>query len=226
MDGPVPTVLHRWVGYHAPSLRRLTIAGGVGIAACALSAPFVRWQVAALVGWDGAALTFLVTVWMALGRADADRTEHFVTREDISRDTARLLLLSAATASLGSVIFALHLAGLEEGGARAALVAVAAVTITVSWTVLNTVFALRYAEDFYRGPRTGIDFGGAPASDRPDFRDFAYVAFTVGMTYQVSDTNLRNRRIRRSVLFHAFLSYLFGVVIVASVVNIVAGLVA
>ena len=72
----------------------------------------------------------------------------------------------------------------------------------------------------------GIDFGGAPADDLPDYRDFAYVAFTVGMTYQVSDTDLRNRRIRRSVLFHAFLSYLYGVIIVASGVNIVAGLVA
>jgi uncharacterized membrane protein len=226
MDGSVPTVLHRWVGYHAPSLRRLTIAAAVGIAGYLLAAPFVRWQVAALLGWDGAALTFLVTVWMTLGRAGAARTEVFVTREDISRDTARFLLLAAAIASLGSVIFALHLAGLEQGGQRAALIAVATVTITVSWTVLNTVFALRYAEDYYRGPPTGIDFGGAEPSDRPDFRDFAYVAFTVGMTYQVSDTNLRNRRIRRSVLLHAFLSYLFGVIIVASVVNIVAGLVA
>jgi uncharacterized membrane protein len=92
--------------------------------------------------------------------------------------------------------------------------------------VLNTVFSLRYAEEYYRGPDDGIDFGGAPPSDRPDYRDFAYVAFTIGMTYQVSDTNLRNRGIRRSVLFHAFLSYLFGVIIVASAVNIVAGLVA
>ena len=100
------------------------------------------------------------------------------------------------------------------------------VTVIVSWVVLNTVFTMRYAEDYYRGPAMGIDFGGAPPDDLPDYRDFAYVAFTVGMTYQVSDTNLRNRRIRRSVLFHAFLSYLYGVVIVASGVNIVAGLVA
>jgi uncharacterized membrane protein len=226
MDGPAPTALHRWVGYHAPAIRRLTIAGGVGVAAFLVSAPFVRWQVGVLAGWDGAALTFLGGVWLALGRAGAARTEMFVTREDLTRDTARLLLLAAAAASLVSVVFALHLAGLEEGRERAELVGVAAVTVAVSWTVLNTVFSLRYAEEYYRGPAGGIDFGGASPSDRPDYRDFAYVAFTIGMTYQVSDTNLRNRRIRRSVLFHAFLSYLFGVIIVASAVNIVASLVA
>ena len=59
MDGPTPTVLHRWVGYHAPALRRLTIAAVIGLVAVALAAPFVRWEVAVLVGWDGAALAFL-----------------------------------------------------------------------------------------------------------------------------------------------------------------------
>jgi uncharacterized membrane protein len=125
-----------------------------------------------------------------------------------------------------SVVYALHVAGDAAGTAQGVLIAVSAVTVAVSWTVLNTVFTLRYAEDFYRGPPTGIDFGGAPADDRPDYRDFAYVAFTVGMTYQVSDTNLRNRRIRRTVLLHAFLAYLYGVVIVAAGVNIVASLLA
>lgn len=226
MDGPAPTVLHRWVGFHAPAVRRLATVGGLGVGAAVLSAPFVRWQLAVLVGWDGAALAFLASVWLTLGRAGAARTEAFVTREDLTRDTARLLLLAAAAASLVSVVFALHLAGLEQGSQRAVLVGVAALTVTVSWTVLNTVFALRYAEEYYRGAPGGIDYGGAPVSDRPDYRDFAYVAFTIGMTYQVSDTNLRNRRIRRSVLLHAVLSYLFGVIIVASAVNIVAGLVA
>ena len=226
MDGPTPTVLHRWVGYHAPALRRLTIAAVIGLVAVALAAPFVRWEVAVLVGWDGAALAFLGSVWPTIVRTDAAGTGAHATRADMTRDTARLLLLTAAAASLASVVFALHLAGLEEGAERGALVAIAAVTVIVSWVVVNTVFTMRYAEDYYRGPAMGIDFGGAPPDDLPDYRDFAYVAFTVGMTYQVSDTNLRNRRIRRSVLFHAFLSYIYGVVIVASGVNIVAGLVA
>lgn len=226
MEGPAPTAYHRWVGWHAPALRRLAVAGVLGLAAGLLAALLVRWEMAVLLGWDAGALAFLGSVWPIIARCDAARTEVLVSREDVSRRTARLLLLAAAAASLVSVVYALHVAGDTEGTAQGVIIAVSTVTVAVSWTVLNTVFTLRYAEDFYRGPPTGIDFGGAPAGDRPDYRDFADLAFTVGMTYQVSDTNLRNRRIRRTVLLHAFLAYLYGVVIVAAGVNIVASLLA
>src|SRR5262249_7353797 len=86
-----------------------------------------------------------------------------------------------------------------------------------SWAVMNTVFTLRYADLHFRSQRGGIEFGGQQGQDRPGYRDFAYVAFTIGMTYQGSDTTLRDPQIRRSVLAHAILSYLFGVVIVAGV---------
>jgi uncharacterized membrane protein len=236
MAMPAPTVYHRWLGWHAADLRRLASAGAAGLATCLVLAPFLRWQVVVLGGWDAAALVFLGSVWPIILRADAAGTEHLVTREDVTRDAARLLLAGACGASLVSVAFALHLAGLETGGWRVLFIAIATLTVVTSWIVVNTVFTLRYAADYYRTPagpsagpdpeaRTAIDFGGAPASDRPDYRDFAYVAFTIGMTYQVSDTNLRNRRIRRTVLVHSVLSYLYGVVIVAAGVNIVAGLV-
>lgn len=235
MARPTPTVLRRWVGYHAPALRRLSVAGALGVIGAVVAAPFARWEVTVLVGWDTAMLAFLVGVWPTIARSDADDTRAHATRDDLTRDTARLLLLGATAASLGAVVFALHLAGLESGGTRQALVALAAATIVASWLVLNSVFTLRYAEEYYRAAPRGraaatdshlpVDFGGAPAADPPDYRDFAYLAFTIGMTYQVSDTNLRNRGIRRSVLLQAVLSYMFGVVIVAAGVNVVAGLV-
>jgi uncharacterized membrane protein len=80
---------------------------------------------------------------------------------------------------------------------------------------------LRYARLYYADPVGGVDFN---EDVRPDFSDFAYLAFTIGMTYQVSDTDLTNRRIRRTALRHALLSFLFGTVIVAMTINIVAGL--
>lgn len=212
------------MGWHAPALRRLSVAGALGLAGGLLVATVAQWEVAVLVGWDGAALAFLGSVWPIIARCDAARTETLVGREDVTRRTASLLLLATSAASLASVLYALHAAGNSAGGARAVLIVVATTTVAVSWTVLNTVFTLRYAEAYYRGPAAGVDFGGAPADDRPDYRDFAYLAFTVGMTYQVSDTNLRNRHIRRTVLLHAFLAYLYGVIIVAAGVNIVAGL--
>ena len=94
--------------------------------------------------------------------------------------------------------------------------------------ITNSVFTLRYADLFYRSTGQAdrvIDFGYGADAGPPDYRDFAYLAFTIGMTYQVSDTALHDRRLRGTVLYHAFLSYFFGVVIVATGVNVIAGLV-
>jgi uncharacterized membrane protein len=90
----------------------------------------------------------------------------------------------------------------------------------LSWFVVNTVFTLRYADLHYGAP-PGIDFGD---DEPPSYRDFAYVAFTIGMTYQVSDTTLRRSSMRRTALFHALLSYVFGVAIVASAISLIADL--
>jgi uncharacterized membrane protein len=120
--------------------------------------------------------------------------------------------------------FALSLAGRETGAERVLLVGFAFLTVVVSWTVINTVFTLRYAHLHIRSKLQGIDFG--PAVDTlPSYRDFAYVAFTIGMTYQVSDTTVRDPLIRGTVLPHAMLAYLFGVVIVAGGINLIAGLI-
>jgi uncharacterized membrane protein len=96
-------------------------------------------------------------------------------------------------------------------------------TVASSWALVQTVFALRYAHEYYTDPIGGIDFK-TPPEERPDYRDFAYVAFTVGMTFQVSDTDIQHRRTRRTVLRHALLAYLFGAVILAVVVNVIATL--
>lgn len=220
MADALETPFHRLVGWHATARRRVAVAAGVGVVGAAALSPFVVWQVTVLGGWDAAALMFLLSVWVFAYGADASATERFARREDLGRETARVLLLASGLASLVAVGLALGLARSEQGAERALLVAISATTVIVSWTVLNTVYALRYADLHYGAASGGIDFGGVS----PDFRDFAYVAFTIGMTYQVSDTNLRDRSLRRAVLGHALLSYLYGVVIVATGVNVVAGL--
>lgn len=110
-------------------------------------------------------------------------------------------------------------------GLTVCLALLAPATWELALAVVNTVFTLRYADIFFSLPAEGIDFGGAGESEAPSYRDFAYLAFTIGMTYQVSDTTLRDRRLRRAVLNHALLSYVFGVVIVATSINLIAGLV-
>jgi uncharacterized membrane protein len=135
-----------------------------------------------------------------------------------------VLLVGASVASLLGAGYALHLAGRQSGAPRILLIGAAVLTVVLSWTVINTVYTLRYAGQHFRSEPGGIAFGAEDGQQHPGYRDFAYVAFTIGMTYQVSDTTLRDPLIRRTVLAHAILSYVFGVVIVAGSVNLISGL--
>jgi uncharacterized membrane protein len=186
--------------------------------------PFVTWGLAVTGGWDAAALTFVVTIWPVIIRADGSRAPQLAAREDETEASARALLVGASVASLLGAGYALHLAGQHSGTPRVLLIGVAVLTVVLSWTVINTIYTLRYADQHFRSKPGGIAFGTEDGQQHPSYRDFAYVAFTIGMTYQVSDTTLRNPQIRRTVLAHALLSYVFGVVIVAGSVNLISGL--
>jgi uncharacterized membrane protein len=226
MNGmPSQTYYHRLVGWHAPAMRRASAVIFIGLTVVLALAGFVAWELAVLGGWDAAALTFLITVWPIIIRTDGARTEHLATREDETRGTATVLLVSASTASLLGVGFALGLAGRTSGLEQVVLIGIAVATVILSWTVINTLYTLRYAHLHFASSAQGIAFDDAPGRQRPRYRDFAYVAFTIGMTYQVSDTAVRNPRIRGTVLSHALVSYLFGAVIVAGSVNLIAALV-
>lgn len=200
--------------------KRVMVAFVAGILASAAAGPFTPWQVAWLIGWDVAAIVFLVWVWSSIWRLDGEATASVSTAGD-SRSTADIVLIAASVASLVGVGFALVKAGSEHGTPRAYIAAVAVLTVTLSWAAVHSVFTLRYASLYHR-EGGGIDF---TEGDRlPDYRDFAYVAFTIGMTFQVSDTDLTSFAIRRTVLRHALLSYLFGIVIVAITINVVANM--
>jgi uncharacterized membrane protein len=222
---PTPTRYHRWLGWHATALRRIATGTVIWLIVTVALLPFMSWGLAIVSGWDVAALALLCVLWPIILRADGADVARIATREDETPATATVLVVGASTASLTGVVFALSLAGRETGATRVALIGFAFLTVIVSWTVINTVFTLRYAHLHFRSTMDGIDFGTGAAPQLPSYRDFAYVAFTIGMTYQVSDTTLRDPLIRRTVLPHALLAYLFGVVIVAGAINLVAGLI-
>jgi uncharacterized membrane protein len=193
------------------------VAGiAVGVAA-GLTAP---WQVAVLLGWDAVAATFCIWLWTEIHDADAEATKRHATAEDDSRPVADLILIAASLASLPGVGLALVKASGQSGGAQAVTTLVAVLTVALSWLAVHTVFTVRYAHLF------SIDGGGINFNDDrdPDYGDFAYVAFTVGMTYQVSDTNITSNRIRMTALRHALLSYVFGIAVIATTINVVAQL--
>ena len=222
---PPPTRYHRWLGWYAPAMRRAVIVSSIGLLVVVVVLVwFLPWGLAVVTGWDAAALTYLGSIWPIILRADSAQAEQLATREDETRSSATVLLLAASVASLLGVGSALSLAGRESGPPRVLLIGLAVVTVLVSWTVVNTVYTLHYAHRDFGSTAPGIAFGDGAGQQRPTYRDFAYVAFTIGMTYQVSDTTVGDPRIRRAVLAHALLSYLFGVVIIGGAVNLIAGL--
>jgi len=205
----------------ALATRRAIVAAvtGCATAGVVLQIP-APWPVAALCGFDVAALVFVLWVWTGVARADAARTERLARAEDASPTAAEGVLVGAGAASLVAVTFTLAAAGRAAPPARGLLIALAIASVTLAWIAVHTVWALRYARLYYSSPDGGIDFGG----QNPGYADFAYLALTIGMTFQVSDTALADRRIRRAALHHALLSYLFGTVIVAITVSTVAKL--
>jgi uncharacterized membrane protein len=200
---------------------RVGIAAGIAVAGVVLAFG-ASWSIAALCASDVASLVFVVWVWATVAHADAAATAAMARSEDASRPAAEAVLVGSCAASLVAVVFVLAQAGRAHAPARGLLTALALGSVTLAWTAIHTVYALRYARLYYSPPPGGIDFeGGAPG-----YLDFAYLALTIGMTYQVSDTDLTGKRVRRTALHHALLSYVFGAVILATAVSSVAALLA
>jgi uncharacterized membrane protein len=201
--------------------RRVAVAVAIGAVATAGSALFLPWTLAPMVGWDVAAVTFTCWVWAVTWRFDARQTARHAEREDPTRTAADAILLGAAVASLIAVGVVIVQAASDTGPARLAEAGFGVASVILSWALIHTVYALRYARLYYTGPDGGADFH---QEDAPQYSDFAYLSFTVGMTFQVSDTELNNADFRANVLRHSLLSYMFGTIIIALTINLVAGL--
>jgi len=181
----------------------------------------VPWQAATLIGWDLAATLFLARTRLALWDLDATEAARVATSEDPSRGVTDLILITASLICIIGVGFTLMRASHAKGYEAAALLTLAALSLVTSWLVVHTTFTLRYARLYYAGTDGGISFN---EDDPPVYPDFAYFAFTIGMTFQVSDTNIEDKAIRRTALHHALISYLFGAVLLAMMVNVGASL--
>jgi uncharacterized membrane protein len=205
---------------HRASLRVASMLG-IGVAAAVLVGLLGGWIYAPAAGWIAAAVSYTGWVWLRIGRMDHTATRLHATREDPSRAVADVLLVVASLASLGVVAFVLIRAATASGLERGVLASLAIASVALSWTVIHTLFTLRYASLYYAGEPGGVDFNAGAA---PDYGDFAYLSFTLGMTYQVSDTGLQSRAFRVTALRQGLLSYVFGAVILATTVNLVAGL--
>ena len=173
---------------------------------------------ATLVGWIAASGIFIAWTALILHGMDGQSTRSHATEEDPPRRWAHVSLLVAVMASLVGV------ADLVSGAASGSHVPealVSVVAIAMSWTLVHTLYTVRYAHLYYEAGGRGVDFEG---TDEPGYGDFAYLAFTLGMTFQVSDTQLTTPQVRATALRHALLSYLLGVVVIAITINLVVQL--
>jgi uncharacterized membrane protein len=175
-----------------------------------------------LVGWTVAASLAVSWVWWVGWTMDAAETERLAEEENQSRSTDMWPIV-AAVISLGAVVDALVRSS-GTGPAAIAAVLLSLASVVVSGTLVNTVFALKYARMYYvDGPdRGGFSFNQEAAE--PAFSDFAYLAFTVGMAFAVPEIRPTQRRTRRVVLGHAVVSYVFATVVLAVAVSLLASL--
>jgi len=203
------------------SKSRIIVMFAVGAAAGAVAALIGLAGTSLVIGWISACIVYLIWVYAVVYRFDGDETRRHALAEDPSRSTSQALLLLASLASLGIVGFTVMQANKASGLHSDLLAGLAVVSVALSWFLIHTLYMLRYAVLYYQDDEGGIDFN---QKERPDYHDFAYLAFDLGMTYQVSDTNISDRVIRHLITRHSLLSYLFGTVILATLINLVAGL--
>lgn len=211
--------------YRAASHWRLAVAQGVGIAVW-LAAKYLGAPQAShlLLGWDAAAGVYLLTTWALFLRADEAEVRSRAADEDEGVPVLLLIILAAIAASLWAVVDAM-IAAKSSGNQTKALVTVCAgATLVLSWLVLQSAFVLHYAHRHFGDGKSkpGIQFPGeAPSS----YMDFAYLAFSVGATFQVSDNSILTSRLRKLVTAHAATAYFYNTAILALGINIIASLV-
>ncbi|MDR1852602.1 MAG: DUF1345 domain-containing protein [Propionibacteriaceae bacterium] len=195
---------------------RLAFSSVIGVAIGA--AIFFLWRpaYAVLLGWTVVSLIYTITTWLSLSPMDADNTRTHATAEAPAAPVVHALLLVASLASLFGIGFLI--AQPSDRPTESAFIAIC--PVIASWAVIHTLYALGYARVYYSDGQ-GFNFH---SEEPPRYSDFAYVAFTVGMSYAVSDTEVTTSRMRRIMISQALLAFLFGTVFLATLVNILASL--
>lgn len=195
---------------------RLAGCGALGATAGTLATSVAPANVAAVIGWDVAALAYAARVAATLGPATAEEISRWSAAEDEGRWAITLILTAAVAASVAAIF------DMVSEKSSGAVLGLAAFTILSSWTLLHTAFAAHYAHRCFSGggKMRGLDFPG----EKPRFVDFAYYSFTIGMTFQTSDVETRTSEMRKLTLVHGAISFVFNTVIIAISVGLASGL--
>ncbi|QDE39028.1 DUF1345 domain-containing protein [Luteibacter pinisoli] len=215
-----PARKHWWGRRYFQARPRFLIGGAIAVAAMGLlQFTGMPHTLAFMLGFDLGAVIYLSLILRIFLRANESDMREEARKQDVGRWTTLLagVVLSAAVLAAVST----ELESSQKGGVMA--IAIAASTIILAWSFMNTLFALHYAHGFYGNfgeQHKGLEF---PGDEDPDYWDFAYFSFTIGMTFQVSDVQISTRYLRRIALMHSAIAFFFNVFIIAISVNIAAG---
>ena len=212
-----------WVLRVGRAHKRLFISGLIGLAviiALPASLPVITRM---LIGWDIGVLIYLVAVAAMMSGSSVAAIRRNAASQDEGAFALLILTVAAAMASLGAIFAELAVVDRTDPN-YGVYVAIAIATVVLSWAFTQTIFALHYAHEFYgeHGRSNCLKF---PDDDAPDYWDFIYFAFVVGMTFQVSDVAVTHKSVRRLVVAHGVLSFFFTTAIVALTVNIAANVI-
>ncbi|GAB3448238.1 DUF1345 domain-containing protein [Phycicoccus ginsengisoli] len=208
----------RGAGARTRLVTAVLVGAVVGVGTAATPA---GWQLGMLVGWMAGSALYLAWMWATIWPLAGAATREHALREDPGQATVDVAVLTAAVASLGAVGLFLGTGSSGSGSAKVVEAVLTVVSVALAWAMVHTLFTVRYARMYYAHSRHGIDFN---QEEDPRYSDFAYLAFTVGMTFQISDTDISRQDIRATILRHMLLSYLLGAVVIGVTVNLVAGL--
>jgi uncharacterized membrane protein len=221
--------IRHWLS-HLEAHHRLLISLSFALIVFLFVKSAFQWRTQLIVTWDAYALCFLALAWTRILTAEPRVAIRLTRLQPTSRKLIFVFVVAAACASLSAVAVLLGMAKGMTGSRFAAHIALALATVVMSWVVLHTVYALHYAQIFYRETKTGkstdptggLIFPGAQTE--PDFLDFAYFSFVIGMTSQVSDVQISSPEIRRWALLHGIVSFAFNTAVLALSINILSGL--
>lgn len=223
MKRRIDTEAGPWIVRFLRAHLRLWVSIAIGVVIYWLTPGSLPFATHFLIGWDAGVLYYIIATAVVMALSTPNEIRYHSALHDEGAFALLLLTVAAALVSLGA-IFA-ELAGVSKSQAGYGIdVALAIATVVVSWMFIHIIFALRYAHHFYGVGRRarGLRFPGGGA---PDYWDFVYFAFVIGMTFQVSDVGVTNKWIRRTVVAHGGLSFVFAATILALAVNIAASLI-
>lgn len=199
------------------------LVAGVGVAL--LPVP-TDWPFRALLGWCVGAAIYLVLAWWLAEVFDAKNTRQRAQAQDEPSVVIFGVMVLAVLASVASITLMLQQVKEMDGTERVLHMALAMVALALSWLFIHTIFAFRYAHRYYQEEKRREPDGPGlvfPNQPNPDYFDFLYYSFVIGMTSQVSDVQVSSREMRRLTLGHCILSFAFNVLIVALTINVIAG---